>query len=308
MIVFLNGKFVKAEAAKVSIFDHGFLYGDGVYETLRTYTHEVPSLGEVPSWRTGGPTSTASEASSIGGKIWQLPEHLKRLQRSADFLGLKIPYNLSELARLAEKTVALNGFKESRIRITLTRGENGYDFGSCEKPTLCIQVQELKAEPAAVYEHGVEVVTFAGVRNLPEAKTISLLPLILANRFLRQKKAYEAIFVDGKGLSARVLEGTITNIFLVKNGVLITPKTGMLSGTTRQFLLKIARQAGFKISEKNMKVRDLYLADEVFITNAPRGIIPVVKVDGRKVGKGRPGTVTKSLMGIFLNYLGRRQR
>ena len=267
-IVFLNGKFVKERDAKISVFDHGFLYGDGVYETLRTY----------------------------GGKIWQLAEHLKRLQKSARLLGLKIPSSLDQLGGFVAETVKRNGFLESRIRITLTRGVNAYDFTTCRTPTLCIQVQELKPEPKRVYEKGVAVVTFRGVRNLPEAKTISLLPLVLANRFLKKKRAYEALFVDERNY---VLEGTITNVFMVKKGLIITPKIGMLSGKTRQFLLKIAKKNGFKILQKSIKIKDLYAADEIFITNAPRGIIPVVKIDGKKVGLGRPGIITQKLMRVF---------
>lgn len=270
-IIFLNGKFIKADEARISIFDHGFLYGDGVYETLRTY----------------------------GGKVWQLSEHVKRLQRSACYVGLELPFSLKELADLVVKTVSFNNFGESRIRITLTRGANGYDFMTCRNPTLCIQVQELRPEPSDVYRKGVDVVTFCGGRDVPQAKTISLLPMILANRFMRSRKAYEALFVAGKGPGANVLEGTITNVFVVKKGILMTPKAGMLPGTTRQFLLKIAKKNRLKVAEKFLRVRDLYEADEIFITNAPRGIVPVKKIDGRRVGTGRPGPVTQSLMKFF---------
>ncbi len=265
MIVFLNGQFMKAEEARVSVFDHGFLYGDGVYETLRTYK----------------------------GKIWQLEEHLARLGKSAELLGLRLPYSLQELAEFTLQTVQRNGFAESRIRITLTRGISGFDFTSCERATLCIQVQELVPQPEEVYAKGVAVITFQGARPLALAKSISLLPMILAKRAAEDAKVYEAIFVNEKGY---VLEGTITNVFIVQKGVLITPKNNILLGTTRQFILRIAKKAGMKVKEKDFKIADLYKADEVFITNAPRGIVPVVKVDGKKIAAGEVGKMTHEIM------------
>ncbi len=292
MIVFLDGRFVEALKAKVSIFDHGFLYGDGVYETLRTY----------------------------GGKIWQLDEHLRRLTNSAKMLGLKLPVSRAQIGEWVREVVRRNESAdrlklssrarnarrcEWRMRITLTRGQNSFDFLSCKKPTLVIAVQKLKSEPQAIYRQGVLVVTVKMERFLPEAKTISLLPFILARRGMARKRAYEGIFVDARGY---VREGTITNVFMVKDGVLWTPKSGILPGTTREVVLKIVRGMGGRgkvipaggpvVRVADFKLAQLYAADEVFLTNAPRGIIPVREIDGRKIGRAKticPGPITRKI-------------
>ncbi len=261
-----------ARKAQVSVFDHGFLYGDGVYETLRTY----------------------------GGFVWQPLEHLRRLKKSAGMLGIKLPWSLKKMEEWIDGTVAKNGFKESRIRLTVTRGENGFDFGNAKKPTICIQVQKLAAQPGGVYKRGVEVVSFRGERILPEAKTLNLLPMVLAQRYMKKKKAYEALLVDGKDF---VREGTVTNVFAVFGGILVTPGKGILAGTTRDALIKLARRLRIKTEVRDMKLSEIYKADEVFITNAPRGIVPVRSIDGKKIGSGVlgqvPGPVTKMLMKAF---------
>ncbi len=284
MIVFLNGKFFDSKQAKVSAFDHGFLYADGVYETLRTY----------------------------GGRVWQSGEHLKRLRNSAGMIGLSLPWSLKQIEAWINGTVVKNGFKESRIRVTVTRGENGFDFGPAKKPTICIQVQKLIEQPASVYKRGVKVVSFEGERLLPEAKTLNLLPMVLAQQFMLKKKAYEALFVDAKGRGgerALVREGTVTNVFMVKNGVLMTPGKNILAGTTRDAVLKVARRLGLQMKVGDIQLRDLYEADEVFLTNAPRGIVPVCQVDGKKIGErsgtngGCPGKITKKLIKAFDDYV-----
>ena len=265
MIVFLNGKFVESKKAKISIFDHGFLYGDGIYETLRTKN----------------------------GKIWQLKEHLKRLQNSAKLLKLTLPFPLNKIGKLIEETIHRNHFPESRIRVTVTRGINNFDFTTCQKPTLCIQVHPLKPQPQKIYDAGVKIITLQLERVLPEAKTISLLPFIVGQQKIAEKKAYEAVFINPQGY---VLEGTVTNIFIVKNNILITTKNNILEGTTRKLILKIAQKNGLKTKITDFKLPTLYNADEVFITNAPRGIIPVIQVDKKKIGNGKPGTVTNKLL------------
>ncbi len=272
MIVFLNSKFVDAKNAKVSVFDHGFLYGDGVYETLRTYN----------------------------GKIWQLDEHLKRLKKSADLLHLKYAWTQKQIGDWVKMTVEKNKFRESRIRITVTRGENGFDFLSTRKPTICIQVKELKAQKPVVYAKGVDAISFQMERTIPKAKSLNVLPLILAQEKMKKEKAYEAILVSEKGF---VREGTITNVFMIRGGIIITPRSNILEGTTRETILKFAKSAGFKIQIVDFKLSELWKADEAFITNAPRGIVPVVKIDGKKIGVGRPGVVTKELMKEFKLYI-----
>lgn len=272
MVVFLNGKFVDARKAAVSVFDHGFLYADGVYETLRTY----------------------------GGFVWQIEEHLRRLRRSAEMIGIRLPWSGEKLAGWIRQTVKRNGFTESRIRITVTRGSNGFDFGPADKPTLCIQVQRLQVQPAKVYREGAAVVTFDAQRILPEAKTLNLLPMVLAQRSMKTKNADEALLVySSAGGRGTVKEGTVTNFFMVRRGFLVTPAAGVLAGTTRDAVVKLARRLGIPVRMRDVKLAELYEADEVFLTNAPRGIIPVRSIDGEKIGKSCPGPLTKRLTGAF---------
>lgn len=272
MLICLNGRFLKASDAKISVFDHGFLYGDGVYETLRTY----------------------------GGKVWQIDEHLRRLEKSAEYLLLKLPVSKRTLAEWVRTLVQKNGFKESRIRITLTRGLNEFDFVTSRKPTLFIVAEKLQPQPTDVYRRGVKVITVRMVRTLPEAKSTSLLPFILARQQMAQKKAYEALFIDEKNF---VREGTITNVFMVKNRVLYTPKQNILAGTTRAVILKVAKKIGIKVREESVSLRRLTSANEVFITNAPRGIIPVRQVDKHVIGSGKPGSLTMRIVKEFEDYI-----
>lgn len=270
MFVCLNGTFVKAREAKISLFDHGFLYGDGVYETLRTYN----------------------------GNVWQLDEHLVRLENSARMLALKLPYSRREIGDLVEKLVQKNGFSESRIRITLTRGVNGFDFLQCRAPTFVVIAEKLQPQPPDVYKNGVKVVTVRLERTLPKVKSLNLLPLVLAQQEVAKARAYEALLVDHKGY---VREGTITNVFLVKNSVLWTPKSNVLPGTTRAAILRLARKEKLPVRVTDFTIRKLSGADEMFLTNAPRGIMPVRQVDGHRMG--RPGPVTKTLMQAFNDYI-----
>ncbi len=272
MRVFLNGKFVDEKKAVVPATDHGFLYGDGIYETLRTY----------------------------GGKIWQMDKHLKRLERSARLMKIPLPWDRAKIGSWVEKLIEKNGFGESRIRITVTRGVNGTVFTGGRKPTILIQAARLKPEKTEVYKKGVEVITVRMKRILPRAKTTSLLPMVLAWQRLEKEHAYEAIYIDEKGF---VKEGTVTNVFIVKNGKVFSPKSGVLAGTTRDAVTLAARRAGTRVRLADFTVRRLYKADEVFITNAPRGVVPVRMVDGRKIGKKCPGPVTRQIMTAFEKYV-----
>jgi len=272
MFVLLNGKFIKAGVAKISVMDNGFLYGDGVYETLRTY----------------------------GGKIWQVDEHLLRLRSSAALLKIDVLWDDKRLVLWLKKLCVLNGFGESRIRISVTRGVNGMDFNGAKKPTILMQTTKLKEVARSVKMAGVKIVTVKMKRLLPQAKSISLLPMILARQAADKAKAYEAVFVDEKGC---VLEGTVTNVFMVKGGVVYTAGRGVLPGTTAGALIKAARSAGIKVVRGSVPLAVFRRADEVFLTNAPRGIVPVVQIDGKKVGSGRPGEMTRKLMSVFEEYI-----
>lgn len=267
--VFLNGRIVPEKDAKIAVSDHGFLYADGVYETLRTFN----------------------------GKIWQVREHLRRLRGSAKLIGLDVPWADGKLQEWLEKTVKKNGFAESRIRLTVTRGSNHFDFGPAKKSTILIQVARLVGESDEV-KRGVKVVTVKFDRLLPLSKSVSLLPMVLAMREASAKKAYEGLFMDCQN---HVLEGSRTNVFIVKKGVLITPKEKILLGTTRNFIIKLAKKNGIKVIERKIGLKELYEADEVFISNAPKGIIPVKQVDGRKIGG--PGEMTRTLIDHYLQYV-----
>lgn len=259
MIVCLNGKFVKAKEAKISVFDPAFLYGDGIFETLRT----------------------------CNGKIWQMEEHLERLYESAHMRGWKMPWKAEELATLIEKTLRKNDFKESRIRITISPG--------LKQPTVFVWVQPLDKVPDKIYKKGVSVITFPLERPFPQMKTTSMQPLIIARTEMMAKKAFDALLINRKGC---ITEGTWANVFIVRKKMLITPRLGVLLGTMRGTVLKIARKL-FRIKQRDITRRELMNADECFLTNAPKGMIPVVKIDGEKIGTGRPGPITKHLMQEF---------
>lgn len=259
MVVYLNGKFVNARDARIPIFDPGFLYGDGIFETLRTYR----------------------------GKIWQTEEHLERLFESARMRGWKLSWSKKELAQLIEKTVARNDFRESRIRITITPG--------IKQPTLFIWSQPLERLPASAYEKGVSAITFPLERPFPQMKTTSMQPLLIARAEMARKRTFEALLMNGKGF---ITEGTWTNFFMVRRKILITPRLGVLLGTTRDTVLRLAKPL-FRMKFRDITRRELMHADECFLTNAPKGIVPVVRIDGEKIGTGRVGPVTRHLMKEF---------
>lgn len=259
MIVYLNGKFANAREARLSAFDAGFLYGDGIFETLRTYN----------------------------GKIWQMKEHLERLLESAHMRGWKLPWKPEELSQIIQKTLDKNDFKESRIRVTITPG--------VKQPTLFVWVQPLEKMSPDVYKKGVTTITFPLERPFPQMKTTSMQPLIVARTEMMNKKAFEALLINRKGC---ITEGTWTNVFMVRKKRIITPRLGVLLGTTRSVVLNIARKL-FRIKQRDITRRELMNADECFLTNSPKGIIPLVRIDGEKIGTGRPGPITKHLMQEF---------
>ena len=259
MTVYLNGKFINAKDARVSVFDPGFLYGDGIFETLRTYR----------------------------GKVWQMNEHLVRLYESARMRGWKLSWSPKELAAIVEKTVLRNNFPESRVRIMITPGT--------KQPTLFVWVQPLESMPVAAYERGVSAVTFPLERPFPQMKTTSMQPLLVARAEMLKKRAFEALLINYKG---NITEGSWTNVFIVKKKTLITPRLGVLLGTTRDTVLKLGRPL-LRIKQRDITRRELMRADECFLTNAPKGIIPVVRVDGEKIGTGRVGPITKYLQKEF---------
>lgn len=265
MVVFLNGKFVDDDEAKISPFDNGFIFGDGIYETMRTY----------------------------GGKLWNFEAHFRRFEASADLLQLKIPYEQAELRDLINQLIKKNGFKENRIKMILTRGVSGLDFDSPRNPTLLIYVNDLKEELKEVYENGVSAITVPFVRAIPEIKSLSLITTVRGRQEAKKKGAYEAFLLDHEGY---VTEGSISNAYFIKHGDIFSPEIDMLAGTTREILLRLAGQKGFNVVFKKCEKEAFYEADEIFISNAIKGVVPVVKIDDFSIGEGLPGAVTKVLM------------
>lgn len=259
MKVYLNGRFLDGADAKISVFDPGFLYGDGIFETLRTYR----------------------------GGVWQMREHLARLYESARMRGWKLPWKQEQLTVIIEKTVSKNAFREARIRMMITQG--------LKEPTLLVWVTPLEKLPSSLYVRGVSAITFPLERPFPQMKTTSMQPLLIARAEMNRKRAFEALLINRKGC---ITEGTWTNVFAVKKKILLTPRLGALLGTTRDTVLRLARPL-LRVRQRDITRRELMNADECFLTNAPKGIVPVVKIDGEKIGAGRVGPVTKHLQKEF---------
>jgi branched-chain amino acid aminotransferase len=279
--VCLNGEIVTPERALVSVFDRGFLYGDSVYEVVRTYQ----------------------------GVPFELEAHLERLFGSAERIGMSLPVPLPTIADEAMSTHAATGNAESYLRIVVTRGagEIGLDPALAESPTRIVIAQALKTPVAEVYTEGARIVLVSVRRNLrtaidPMAKTGNYLNSVLAVAEARRKGGFEAVMLDHKDL---VTEGASSNVFMVIGGVVLTPPldVGILKGVTREVVLRAAKKEGLRILEVPINEETLKGADEVFITSSIREIVPVVEVDETKIGDGRPGPVVKRLRAAFLAYV-----
>jgi len=273
MLVYLNGRFVAKEQARVSVFDHGFLYGDGIYETMRAY----------------------------GGKFFLLKRHLSRLKHSADAISLKLPMRLDKIGDALNEALSINKLQEAYVRLHLSRGpgEIGLDPALCVAPTMVIVAKPFHDYPAAYYEHGVSVAIVTTRRNHPLAlppsvKGTNFLNNILAKIEAIQAGAYEGIMLNWEGY---VAEGTISNIFMVRKGVLYTPHldTGILEGVTRDLVIRLAKRKKIPVKEVMLRPKDLRASNECFITNTTMEIMPVTTIDEKKIGKGTPGPVTAAL-------------
>jgi branched-chain amino acid aminotransferase len=275
--IWLDGKWYDRETAVVSVYDHGLLYGDGVFEGIRVY----------------------------GGKIFKLAEHLNRLYDSAHAIWLTIPMPKDEMARITEEAVRRSGITEAYIRHVITRGvgDLGLDPRKCAKPSVIIIVDTIRLWPEEVYETGLRVVT-AGTpipqreALSPRVKSLNYLAHILAKIEGIQAGADEVIMLDSAGT---VAEGSGQNIFVVKNGRIKTPPpfAGILKGVTRDTVIEIAEQAGYPIEETMLNRYDVYTADEVFLTGTASELVAVRQVDGRQIGAGKCGPVTRDLRTRF---------
>jgi branched-chain amino acid aminotransferase len=277
MKVYISGQFYDKAEAKISVYDHGLLYGDGVFEGIRAY----------------------------GGKIFRLRQHLERLYNSAKAIWLEIPISREDLARAIRQTLELNGLKDAYIRVVVTRGAGslGLDPRKTSDPQVIIITDHIQLYPPEFYENGLEIITVSTIRNHPNAvnpriKSLNYLNNILAKIEAIQAGCQEALMLNHKG---EVAECTGDNIFVVTRGVLRTPPldAGILEGITRNAVIELAQRAGIAVREEALTRHDVYTADECFLTGTAAEIIPVVKCDGRIIGNGKPGPITKQLRERF---------
>jgi len=277
MKVFINGQFVPQEEAKISVFDHGLLYGDGVFEGIRSYN----------------------------GKAFRLQEHLDRLWNSAKAIWLEIPMTKQQIAEAIQEALRLNGIRDGYIRVVVTRGVGtlGLDPNLCSNPQVIIIADKISLYPKEYYEKGLEIVTVSTLRNHPAAlspriKSLNYLNNILAKIEGLQAGCIEALMLNHKG---EVAECTGDNIFLVRQGRLLTPPNdaGILEGITRAAVIQLARADGYEVLETPLTKHDVYIADECFLTGTAAEVVPVVKVDSRLIGDGKPGPITRHLMTRF---------
>jgi branched-chain amino acid aminotransferase len=273
MKIFIDGKFYSERDAKVSVFDHGFLYGDGVFEGIRAYH----------------------------GRVFKLKEHIERLFYSAKAILLDIPMAPEKISEAVVNTCRVNKLRDSYIRLIVTRGVGslGLNPRSCKNPSVIIIAGKIQIYPPELYSRGMEIVTVPTVRNLhsalnPAVKSLNYLNNILAKIEANNAGVEEAIMLNADGF---VSECTADNLFIIKNGEVFTPplSAGALYGITRQTVIELARQAGIKVSEPNLTRYDLFNADECFITGTGAEIMPVIKIDGRVIGTGKPGIHTRKL-------------
>ena len=277
MKIYLDGKFVDSADAKVSVFDHGLLYGDGVFEGIRLY----------------------------GGHIFRLEEHLERLEYSAKAIMLELPLTRKELSWATCETCRQNNLSDAYIRLVVTRGvgDLGLSPWLCPKPTVFIIASKISLYPQEHYDNGLAIVTVPTRRIGPAAlpatiKSLNYLNNILGKIEAKQFGALEAIMLNDQGY---VAECTADNVFIVHKGAIITPSTsqGALKGITRDSVVDIARELGVPLRESNMTRYDIWCADECFLTGSGAEVIPVVKLDGRVIGAGIPGPITQRVLTTF---------
>ena len=279
--VWLYDKLVDKEDARISVFDHGLLYGDGVFEGIRVYD----------------------------GKIFEFDAHLNRLYESADVIRLKMPMDKNTLADAVTQTVKANNIVSGYIRLVVTRGDGdlGLNPFICPKAGLIIIAGSIQLYPEKLYETGLSVVSAATTRNHPlslppQVKSLNYLNNILAKIEAIDAGASEAIMYNHLGY---VAEASGDNVFIVKNGNIYTPPTnaGSLNGITLKVIVELAKKENIEVVEKNLTRFDLYVADEFFLTGTAAEIIGIIKIDNRIIGDGKPGPVTKLLRKKFFEYV-----
>jgi branched-chain amino acid aminotransferase len=273
-LVYVSGAWRTAAEASVSVFDHGLLYGDGVFEGIRAYN----------------------------GRVFRLKEHIDRLFYSAKAILLEIPMSHAALMKATVETCRQNKLRDGYIRLVVTRGVGtlGLNPNRCKRGSVIIIADKIQIYPPELYQRGMDIVTVATTRNLhsalnPAIKSLNYLNNILAKIEANNAGVEEAVMLNAEGF---VAECTADNLFIVKNGKLFTPplSAGALYGITRQTVMELAEESGLEVAEPNLTRYDLFCADECFLCGTGAEIVPVTKIDGRVIGNGKPGTITKKLV------------
>lgn len=279
--IYLNGDLVDKEQAVVSVYDHGLLYGDGVFEGIRVYS----------------------------SKVFRSQDHIDRLYEGASAIRLEIPISPEEMTTAVAETIAANGIVDGYVRLVVTRGAGslGLDIHKTSNPQVIIIADTISLYPEELYENGLKIITASTIRNhpcalSPRVKSLNYLNNILAKIEGTDAGTLEALMLNHKG---EVAECTGDNIFIVKKGVLKTPPTdaGILEGVTRMVVMELAREAGIEVVEQTLVRHDIYVADECFLTGTAAEVISVVDLDGRKIGDGTPGEISKKLRTRFQAYV-----
>ena len=275
--VFINGTLYNKEDAKVSVYDHGFLYGDGVFEGMRSY----------------------------GGSVFRMKEHLNRLWESAEKIQLEIPMSKEQMADSVNATLAANEIEDGYIRLVVSRGEGtlGLDPNKCPMPNIIIITDLITLYPDEFYQNGLEIITAKTIRNHPGAldpriKSLNYLNNILAKIEGLAAGCVETLMLNHQG---EVAECTGDNIFIVQDGRLLTPpvEAGVLEGITRGAVMELAAEDDVEVVETTMTLEDVYAAEEVFLTGSAAEIVPVIKVDGNQIGNGTPGLLTRRIADLY---------
>ena len=275
--VYLNGKFVDSSKATVSVLDHGLLYGDGVFEGIRSYN----------------------------GLIFKLREHIDRLFESAHTIMLNVPMTKEELIEVVKQSLRVNRLHNAYLRLVVTRGEGdlGLDPRKCARPTVFVIADKIELYPKTLYEKGLDLITVATQRNVPEALNPQIKSLNYLNNILAKIEALNAGYEEAIMLSPSgyVTECTGENLFIVKDKRLLTPPPyiGVLRGITRQTVMELGTRLRLDVREQLLTRHDLFNAGECFLTGTAAEIVPVVKIDGRVIGSGKPGPVTRRLQAAF---------
>jgi branched-chain amino acid aminotransferase len=274
MKIFIDGQYFDENSAKISVFDHGLLYGDGIFEGIRAYN----------------------------GRVFKLKEHIDRLFYSAKAILLTIPMSHAEVCKAVVDTCRENGLRDGYIRLVVTRGVGGLGLNpnKCKRPSVIVIADKIQLYPKEYYENGLTIITVPTTRNLhsalnPAIKSLNYLNNILAKIEANNGGCEEAIMLNNEGY---VAECTGDNIFLIKGNEMLTPplSAGALYGITRGVVMELARASGLKVSEPNLTRYDVFNADECFLTGTGAEVVPVVKVDGRPIGDGKPGARTRELV------------